>query len=399
MTAPRCPDAVRDGWCDDRPVVVVGGGIGGTVAALALHRIGLQVCVLEKATTASDGGSGITLSTNAMAALDAIGVGDAVRAVGTVPPAGSAGVRRPDGRLLLDMSAVSSVGDLYVFHRRELLTALRGLLPTGVLRTGDVSSVGTNRNGSVVVECADGDRFETGLVVAADGLRSRIRSGLHADRSEPRYAGYTSWRAVTTGPVDVVGVVGETWGMGERFGVVPLRDGRVYWFAVANQPVGTRVDAYGEVSRRFGGWHAPIPALLAATDPAGVLSLDICDLATPLAPFATGRVALLGDAAHAMTPDVGQGAGQAVEDAVVLAAALAEHSDLQSALARYDRERRPRVEGIVKAARRTGRLAQVDSRLGVCLRTLALRLVPPTITNRLASRVANWSPPSVPDRL
>jgi 2-polyprenyl-6-methoxyphenol hydroxylase-like FAD-dependent oxidoreductase len=184
-----------------------------------------------------------------------------------------------------------------------------------------------------------------------------------------RYAGYTSWRGVTPVPVDVAGVAGETWGPGHRFGILPLRDGRVYWFAVANLPPDAQLDGHAEVLRRFGGWHLPIPALLAATAPETVLSLDIYDLTLPLPAFVVGRVALLGDAAHAMTPDVGQGAGQAIEDAVVLAAALTRGS-MSEALVRYDAERRKRTQQILKAARRTGRFAQTQGTVGVAVRTL-----------------------------
>ena len=378
-------------------MVVVGGGIGGLAAALALIRIGREVVVLERAAGPADSGSGITLFSNAMAALDAIGAGRAVRTAGAPPPTGTNGLRTPDGRVLVDATSLPAAQDLYALHRSELHRALRGLLPAGVLRTGAEVTGVRQHDESVVVEMAAGTRVEADLVVAADGLHSRIRAALHPRYPGPRYAGYTSWRGVTSGPVELGGVAGETWGRGERFGVVPLRDGRVYWFAVANLPQNSRLEGHAEVRRRFGGWHPPIPALLAATAPEAVLSLDICDLTLPLPPFAMGRVVLLGDAAHAMTPDLGQGAGQASEDAVVLAAALA-REPTAAALARYDAERRNRTERILRAARRTGRLAQAQGSAAVWLRTALMRLTPPAISLKMVERVTTWTPPNVPER-
>ncbi|MET1003946.1 MAG: FAD-dependent monooxygenase [Propionibacteriaceae bacterium] len=380
-----------------RPVVVVGGGIGGVTAALALIRIGREVLVLERTAEPTDTGSGITLFPNAMGALDAIGVGRAIREAGAPPPLGSSGMRLPDGRVVVDASAVPAVADLQALHRADLHRALREQLPPGILRTGTEVTGVRDLGDRVEVEVTGGELVEADLVVAADGLRSRIRTALYPDYPGPRYAGYTSWRGVTSGPVDVGGVAGETWGPGERFGILPLRDGRVYWFAVANLPAGTRVEAHAEVRRRFGSWHPPIPALLTATAPDAVLSLDIHDLTLPLSPFARGRVALLGDAAHGMTPDIGQGAGQAIEDAVVLAAALAE-LPAPEALAHYDQERRPRTTSIVTAARRTGRFAQLHGTVPVALRTLVMRLTPPAASLRLVRRITAWTPPRLPER-
>lgn len=385
-----------------RTAAVVGGGIGGVAAALALTRTGWLVTILERALEPVDRGSGITLFPNALRALDAIGAGDNVRAAGAPLPGGSSGLRRPGGQLIVDGGAVPPVADLYAFHRADLHHALRGQLRPGVLRPGVQVRAVHAEGRAVMVEVVDGAPVRADLVVAADGVRSAIRAGLHPDHPGPRYAGYTSWRSITADPVDLGGVAGETWGAGERFGILPLRDGRIYWFAVANLPASRRQerstsDAYAEVLRRFGHWHDPIPALLAATPPETLLSLDIYDLTLPLAPFAVGSVALLGDAAHAMTPDVGQGAGQACEDAAVLAASLAETSDVASALLQYDRRRRPRTEGIVRAARRTGRLAQISQPLAVAMRTALLRVTPPAASLRMIEKITAWEPPVVPN--
>ncbi len=390
----------------ERSAIVVGGGIGGLAAALALRRAGLRVTVLERARRAGEVGAGITLFPNALRGLDAIGVGERVRAAGFPLPAGNGTLRRPDGRVVIDATGLPVVRDLYGFHRAALHAALLDELTEragdDVIVTGaevvSVAAVAADQvRAKAEVELASGDRLAADVVVGADGLRSRVRSVLHPEQPGPRYAGYTSWRGVTRDQVELPGGAGETWGAGRRFGILPLRDGRAYWFGAANRAEGAGdAGPMDAVRERFAGWHDPIPALLAATDPAAVLHYDIYDLPTPLAPFARGRVALLGDAAHAMTPDIGQGACQAIEDAVTLAAVLAGSDDVADALAEYDAARRPRTQRLLRIARLAGRFGQAQAPLAVRLRSLALRLTPPSAALGGLSRVTDWTPPALP---
>ena len=169
-----------------------------------------------------------------------------------------------------------------------------------------------------------------------------------------------------------------------------IRD-RVYWFAVASLPAGALfADEHAEVVRRFGHWHAPIPALVAATGT--VLRHDIHDLDRRLPTFVQGRVALLGDAAHAMTPDVGQGGGQALEDAATMTV-LADRGDLRAALHEYDRLRRPRTQSIASRARSVGRVAQLRWAPAAATRDLLLRLLPDAASARAATAMVRWEPP------
>ncbi len=177
---------------------------------------------------------------------------------------------------------------------------------------------------------------------------------------------------------------------------MPLTDGRVYWYAAATAPEGERSsDEMAEVRRRFGSWHAPIPALLAATTPAAVLRHDIYRL-PPLDTYVRGRVALLGDAAHAMAPNLGQGGNQALEDAVVLAAALSTAPDVRTALARYDAERRPRTQAVSRTATRMGRFGQqLSNPAAVMLRNTAIRLTPARVALNSMARFGSWIPPQL----
>lgn len=155
-------------------------------------------------------------------------------------------------------------------------------------------------------------------------------------------------------------------------------------------------DPLGELRRRFCAWHEPIRALLDATDPGAVLHHDVNELRTPLPSYAVGSVALLGDAAHAMTPNLGQGACQALEDAVTLAAALGSELTVEAALARYDAERRPRSQAVARAARQAGRMGQqLAHPLPVALRNTAMRLTPSRVAVRMILRHHDWIPPSL----
>ncbi|GAB7108148.1 FAD-dependent monooxygenase [Streptomyces phaeofaciens JCM 4814] len=370
-----------------RGAVVVGGGIGGLAAAIGLNRIGWDVTVLERAPAFADVGAGISMHANGMRALDALGVGEAVRA--TVRPLYTGGTLTPEGRLLSRMDGAAlerRLGTPVVgVLRADLHRVLREALPAGCVRGGeevtDVHGVG-----------------EADLVVAADGVDSRVRAQLFPDHPGAEYSGSTVLRAITGRPLPEPPADLElTWGGGAEFGHMVFRDGRVEWHAVITAPPGVRhPDPLAAMRRRFQGWHDPIPALLDATRPDDVLHHDIHELRTPLPVFAVGRVALLGDAAHAMTPNLGQGASQALEDAAVLASCLAGESDVERALRRYDAVRRPRSQSVARAARRAGRVGHRLTRpVAVALRDTALRLAPPGAILRAALRHADWTPPRI----
>lgn len=360
--------------CRGMNVTVIGAGIGGLVTAIGLQRAGANVTVLERARGPAFSGSGLSLFGNAFTALDAIGMGDEVRALGAGRPDLRAGQRRPDGRRLA-VTPSDALRDLRVVHRADLHRVLAAALTPRTIRYGE----------AVTAEPPGAD-----LVVAADGLRSRTRASWPGDPGV-RYAGYSAWRGVTGTPVDLRGEAGETAGRGERFGLAPLADGRVYWFATVSLPAGTRfADEHAEVLRRFAGWHAPIGEVLAATPAETVFRTDIHDLAGPVPAFRRGRTVLLGDAAHAMTPDLGQGAGQAMEDAATLVALLRTRP-VEEALDAYDRLRRARTAPIAARARRVGQVMQSRSRL----RDPLLRLTAGLAGRELAA-IQSWQPPAEP---
>ncbi|MFH9611496.1 FAD-dependent monooxygenase [Streptomyces sp. NPDC017448] len=374
-----------------RHAVVVGAGIGGLAAAVALHRRGWWVTVCERAPGPPATGAGIVLAPNALRALDAIGF-DATRATGGAVPA-AMGLRRPGGDWLkrADTAALAARygSPPLAVYRPALVAGLAAALPEGAIRYGTpVTTVDAGRTphgdraaALPVVRTPEGG-LVADVVVAADGIHSALRRRHFPGHPGLRHTGETAWRTVL--PAD--GLSGldaaETWGRGERFGVVPLADGRVYVYAAAVVERGYRPeDPRAELLGRFGAWHSPVPELLARTDPADVLQHDLYDLAAPLPCRYLGRIAWLGDAAHAMTPDLGQGGCQAIEDAAVLAHLLA-GGDVPEALAAYHRVRHARADAVRVRARRAGRVAALAHPVAVAARDLAVRATPARIARR-----------------
>ncbi|MFS8479353.1 MAG: FAD-dependent monooxygenase [Micromonosporaceae bacterium] len=360
--------------------VIVGGGIGGLAGAVALTRQGWRVEILERAAELSEVGAGLSLWPNALRALDHLGLGDRVRARSSL--GAQAGIQNAAGRWLARTDTAElerRYGPVAVLHRADLLSALLAAVPAQSLRTGVV--VRAVRPDGTVLHSAGESTAD--LVVGADGIHSVVRRSVWPNAPAPRYVGYSAWRMVTR-PVPI-GESVESWGRGERFGYAPLPDGRVYCFAVANTPEGAGHGGLAELHRRFGDWHDPIPTLLTAVDENALLHHDLYEL-PPLDSYVSGNVVLLGDAAHAMTPNLGQGACQALEDAVVLARAVAAGD-----LAAYDRARRPRTQMVAHRSRQIGAVAQWSSRPGTALRNGALRLMPRSSFLRSLAPILDWS--------
>lgn len=398
--------------------LVIGGGVGGLSAGVALLRKGWDVTVLERASAIEPVGAGLAIAANALKALDALGLGDRVRDLAHAE--GPLVLRRADGRLLTgttEEAADSAYGDsVVVMLRAALLDILAEAFTaaSGCLRLdAAVTEVDAERG---VVRTAAGD-LEADLVVAADGIHSVTRRALFPGHPGAVYAGVTVWRAlvplgdVRLGDVPLEdvrlgdGSLGgpsrvprsESWGRGAVFGIQLLAGDVVYLYATdVAPPGGAAADEREEMLRRFGGWHEPIPALLRAADPARIIRGDIYHYATPLPAYHRGRVALVGDAAHAMTPNLGQGACQAIEDAVVLGH-VADPSRPDGGLAAYSAARRERTTRIVRRSMTLCRLSRLRNPVAVWLRDSAVSAVGrimPDLMLRSMDEVLRWRPPA-----
>lgn len=314
-----------------------------------------------------------------MTVLAELGVADRVVAAGAALSRAALLDRRgrplgPESRF--DRIFANPEARAIALHRARLHETLLAAVGSGVVRTGVRVARYEQQDGHVTVVCDDGERLDTDLLVGADGLHSVVRAQLVGDGA-PRYAGYTSWRGVTpAGTVAPPDRVTESWGRGERFGLVSIGFGEIYWFAVANAPAGGNDrDVRAELLARFGGWHPPVRAVLEATPADRIIRTDIADR-DPIDRWHDGGVVLLGDAAHPMTPNLGQGAAQAIEDAGALARALTSARTRTGALRQYEAARVPRANAYVTASRRFGEVSQWSHPIAAWVRDLTMRLTP-----------------------
>lgn len=368
-------------------VLIIGAGIGGLVAAKALTRIGLEVAIFEQAPEIRPLGAGLSLWHNAIKMLDYVGLGEVVRAVGT--PIETLQVRNQAGQVLsqVDVGAIArKLGGVHlIVHRGELQTGLVQALEPGLLTLGATCTRVEQDETGVTAHFADGRTERGDLLVGADGVRSVIRRHLHGEQP-PRYAGYVAWLGVSPQeePRLQPAVGFESWGRGTRLGMFPLKGGRVYWYALENSstpPTGTAPGRKEEVLAFLRGWHTPAEDVVRATPDDAIVRIGIFDR-PPLTRWGQGRITLLGDAAHPMTPNLGQGACQAIEDAATLAACLHADANPLTALPAYEARRLARTRSMVEQSRISGKLSQSSNPLAMQFRDWLFRLTPDALLSQ-----------------
>jgi 2-polyprenyl-6-methoxyphenol hydroxylase-like FAD-dependent oxidoreductase len=367
--------------------LIVGASFAGLAAAIGLRRVGIDAIVFEQADAVRGIDAGVVMQITAMKALRKLGLLDRLQScVGH--PIDALQLQRPDGRLLATIPQSRLGRELgtpaHVVHRAELLDVLASAARPDAIHLA-ATCVGFEQDPEgVTARFADGREVRGALLVGADGLHSVVRRTLLGD-APLRYSGYTAWRAMPRFASDDIkpGILQQASGGGAIFGIYPA-NGRVYWFAGKKVPAGGQDGPHGrkrDLLDVFGQWHHPIPGLIQATPESAILRNDVYDR-QPVARWGHGRVTLSGDAAHATTPTLGQGAGTAIEDAVVLAKELALVSSLRdgvevhAALRAYERERIPRTTAIVNESWQLGRQIMQDHPVLSRIGELYLRLTP-----------------------
>ncbi|GAA1910448.1 FAD-dependent monooxygenase [Williamsia serinedens] len=348
-------------------VLVVGGGVGGPVLAMALRDRGWDVTVVER--TPADGrgsGSWFTVTPNGLSALAAVGALDPVRALGS-PTAGNL-VLGATGRRLGTIGAGAPLTDgtpALSFRRPELAATLLDLAVRRGVEVVERARVTTASSGpdAATISLDDGTSLSADVVVGADGIQSVVRRAIDPQAPSGRYLGLVNFGGVTVDHADhglTPGVWTFVFGRRAFFGALPIADGRVVWFANEPRPA---VSDHERATTSSDEWRAHLVDLAAADDSpfADLIAVGRLDLAAdnthdlPSVPrWHRGRLGLIGDAIHAPSPSSGQGASMALEDAVIMGDLLDRHADdPASAFSAFDTARRRRVEKIVAMGARS----------------------------------------------
>jgi len=364
---------------------IIGGGIAGLTTAIALQRAGFDVVVFEAAPQFGEVGAGLGMGANAIKGFYALGMGDEVIAGGRILPVFTiydeqgipvSKANRPSFKKDTDV-------DNFMIHRATLQRILLSQVDVDKVLTNKRVIEFTQTDQDIKLVCQDGTIHHTDYVVAADGIHSVFRAKL-VPGSVPRYAGYTCWRAVVENTnLDIEGS-SETWGAKGRFGIGPLAGNQVYWFACINaarHDEGMGKFTIDDLMHHFKDYHEPIQAILAASKNEHLIWGDIVDL-KPIRQFAFNNILLIGDAAHATTPNLGQGACQAVEDAVILADELKKTLDVREAFTQFEKRRIKRVTAIVNRSRFVGQMAQLENRGLVRMRNATMRILPQSFNDK-----------------
>jgi 2-polyprenyl-6-methoxyphenol hydroxylase-like FAD-dependent oxidoreductase len=367
------------------PGLIIGGGIAGLTAALALRQRGLEATVYEAAPQILPLGAGIWMAPNAMQVFERLGLADRIDA-GGVPLQAIEIVdeqMRPLLRTNQDRIRARFGHSTTAIRRATLQGLLLAEVGPDHVQLGKVCTALAEDATGVTVTFADGSAVRAAFVVAADGIHSPIRQGLFPG-VRPGGTGHLVWRGMSAVQLTphFKRAIREAWAGGLRFGFSEIEDGVVDWFAaVPGSFGGTREGLLARLQAAFAGFAYPVPAILAAATEAAIIKNEVLDI-DPLPRWHRGRVCLIGDAAHASTPYMGQGGCQAVEDAYALALSLSQNpADPAAAFAAMQRLRHAKAHHIVRTSRLMGHVGYLTGALGA-LRNVAMRAAPMWATER-----------------
>ena len=366
--------------------IIIGGGIGGLCAAIALKQRGFEVRVYESAPELKPVGAGILVAPNAMNILQRLGLaqeiveaGIALEQMNLLDKTGM--VLQSVSEKEINRSAIPTVAIL----RNRLHRVLLGHIDPSAIELAKHCDSFAEESDRIRVLFNDGTEAEGSFLIGADGIASVIRTRLFPT-ARLRYSGQTCWRGVAdlVSPKERQKSSTECWGEGLRFGFLPVDDKHVYWYATQKVPPGGK-DKRRELKDKLLGMYRAfpnlVPDLIRATPERSITRHDLYDLRR-LKRWSTRRVTLLGDAAHATTPNLGQGGAQAIEDGWVLADCLDTHGDTGVAFREYEQKRMRKTRMIVSRSWQFGKLASIENPMGCAIRNLVIRGTPRFVTIR-----------------
>lgn len=374
----------------DSEFAIIGGGVAGLATAIMLKGLNREFTLFERVSKLQGIGAGFGLAANAMQALELLGLRQDVEELGYYLD--SFAILNQDGEILVKPNT-QNISKRYeqqnfAIHRADLHLYLLSQLAQDQLVLGKSAQRIEKSDDHVKVFFEDGTTHTCKYLIVADGIKSPIRQQL-LPASQPRYSGYTCWRA-TINNCDIKLKKGtETWGKHGRFGMTPLKNDRIYWYACINGPANsTKFQNYTiqDLQDTFKNYHNPIPEILAQTKQEQLIWNDIIDL-KPLKQFAFDNILLIGDAAHACTPNMGQGACQALEDVAVIQDELRKNKSVKLAFQHLENRRLARTKYIIDTSRSIGSIAQWENPIFIAIRNGLMKLMPPNMGNKALEKL------------
>ena len=358
-------------------ILIIGAGIGGLATAIALQQARFEAEIYENASALRGIGAGISLWSNATSVLEKLGLLD--EAVSKSAVFNAVKILNERGELLLQTNIGNYSTPSICIHRADLIDLLQRKCVPGTIHLGKTFERFEQTETNVIAFFADGTSASADVLIGADGIHSCVRAQIKGD-AKPVYRGYAVWRS--TVEFDAAGLdldsPSETFGAGKRVGLVPIGKNRFYWYATNNQPENSILQSDERKTQLldfFHDWHAPIPQIIAATGADEILHNDCYDR-LPEHGWSTGRVCLIGDAAHPTTPNMGQGGCMALEDAIVLTKCLQNSAEASEAFWEFEAQRFARTKFITERSLMLGRVGQWQNPLAIFLRDTLTRFTP-----------------------
>lgn len=369
---------------------IIGGGVAGLTASIALEQLGRDFQLFEQTKIVKGIGAGFGLAANAMQALEIIGLREEVEQIGYY--LNSFAILDQWGDILVNPNT-NSLSHKYnqqnfAIHRADLHLYLLSKIAQERLHLGKQATKFLQKEKTVLLTFADGTQHECNYLIIADGVKSPLRQQL-IPSSVPRYAGYSCWRATIDNTDIKLNQGTETWGKQGRFGMTPLVNNRIYWYACINGPQNSEIFrnySIADLQKQFADYHDPIQRLLANSKDADLIWSDIIDI-KPLQNLAYHNILLIGDAGHATTPNMGQGACQAIEDVAVLQNELRRKIDVVAAFKAFEKRRLSRTRYITDTSKRIGQVSQWDNQFMISLRNKLMKMMPAKLNQKALEKL------------
>lgn len=369
-------------------VNIIGAGIGGLTTALTLQQKGFRVNIFERSAEIKPVGAGIILANNAMQVFKKLGIHEKIEIAGNK----ISFMKITDAHLnnisivdLTDYEKKYGVHNIAI-HRGELQKILANEIGYDHIHLSKRLST-IEKSEIFKLSFEDNTTLTTKILIGADGIKSVVRNNLF-EKSTLRHANQICWRGICeiNLPQKYNNELNEAWGIGKRFGFVKISDKKVYWYALANSKHTKTNDI--DLTEFYSEFHSDIQQIIASTAKDKIILSEIIDL-KPINKWQIKNVCLVGDAAHATTPNLGQGACQAIEDAYVIGKLLDNGLSLESTFETYENLRRKKAHAIVNTSWAIGKMAHIENKYAIWIRNLIMKNIPKSANKKQLDMIFN----------